>query len=207
MRDTTIFFHPGDVNHPAQYIYSLAAFLRSNRAVYEQVEAVMLECTGAAPRSLSTTPPAPLAPAHISSAVVPPSCIASEHNATTLPLKNGCLDPPTSVKTDTASVVSSADNVTPASESVGSRTERRTEGGDPVTLSAREIATPPPPLPRNLVLEFGDFAGKRAVCGTLNRAAAFGESRVDPRAVVAVERAAIEKLQNPRLVSGLFQHI
>lgn len=198
---------------------------------HEQVEAVMLECTGAPPRSLSTSPPAPLGPAYYSSSGTPasrppppPSSIASERNNATMTLlkngcldaptlKNGCLDPSTRMtKTDTPSLTSSADNLTSTPttlESGGSRTERPTEGEDPVILSAREITRPHPPpphlpLPRNLVLDFGDFVGKRGACGTLNRAAAFGESRVDPRAVVAVERAAIEMLQNPRLVSGIF---
>ena len=179
-----------------------------------QVEAVMLERTGAAPRSLNTSPPAPLGSAHGSRAPVPPSSVASARNATGPLLINGCLDPSARTKADTASVTSSADNPTPGllpSESgCSGRAERLTDRAGPVALSAkREMAMPtppppppPPPLPRNLVLEFGDFVGKRTACGTLNRAAAFGESRVDPRVVVAVERAAMEKLQNPRLVSA-----
>lgn len=199
----------------------------------------MQECTGAPPRTLSTSLPAPLSAsgaAHTSSAppVPPASSIASasERKAPISP-SNRSLGQST-LKSD-ASVCSFADYPTPTlgshrltsesrclkpdsgglisepgslksvpgalkSESGDTRIEQLTEGTDSGALAARED-TMQPPLPRNLVLEFGDLVGKRAACGTLNRAAAFGESRVDPRALVAVERAAIEKLQNPRLVS------
>lgn len=76
----------------------------------------------------------------------------------------------------------------------------QTQGTDVSTLASTD--SPIPPLARNVVLEFGDLIGERVARAALNRAAAFGEERVDPRAVVAVERAAVAKLQNPRVVSG-----
>lgn len=58
-----------------------------------------------------------------------------------------------------------------------------------------------PPMSRNTVLEYGDFAGERAVREVLNYNGSFGEGRLDPREAVNIERAATDKLQNPRLVS------
>lgn len=78
----------------------------------------------------------------------------------------------------------------------------RTEGTD-VSALASTADPRPRPLARNVTLEFGDIVGERATRAALNRAAAVGEGRIDPRAVVTVERAALAKLQNPRLVRVL----
>eukprot|EP00903_Cladosiphon_okamuranus_P016096 g14858.t1 len=75
----------------------------------------------------------------------------------------------------------------------------RTEGIDVGALASTE-GPMPRPLARNVTLEFGDAVGERATRAALNRAVAIGEGRIDPRAVVAVERAAMAKLQNPRVV-------
>lgn len=79
-------------------------------------------------------------------------------------------------------------------ESVNSKTVLSSAALLAVTRSA-------PPMPRNVVLEYGDFAGERAVRGVLNCDESFGEGRLDPREAVDIERAATDKLQNPRLVS------
>lgn len=150
----------------------------------------MLECTGVTPRPLDTSPPAPLSP---------PAC--RKNNA------------PASVVVDNnyKAIVQVAP---PSNESLGSGPEdalkeRVPEVGDDLQTQGTDVSTlastdsvPIPHLSRNVVLEFGDLIGERVARATLNRAAAFGEGRVDPRAVVAVERAAVAKLQNPRVVSG-----
>eukprot|EP00752_Nemacystus_decipiens_P011329 g10067.t1 len=139
------------------------------------VEAVMLECTGATPRSLDTSPPAPLSR-------------ATTINETTAvaPLSDACLG-----------AVSLEDHL-------GERTSDTEDGslteGTDVSAFASTEGPMSCPLARNVTLEFGDFVGERVTRAALNRAAAIGEGRIDPRAVVAVERAAIAKLQNPRVV-------
>ena len=138
----------------------------------------MLECTGATPRSLDTSPPAPLG--------VPATTIEA---AAVAPLSDARLR-----------AVSLEDHL-------GERTSEtedgsRTEGTDVSPLASTESPMPRP-LARNVTLEFGDSVGERATRAALNRAAAIGEGRIDPRAVVAVERAAMAKLQNPRVVRVL----
>lgn len=152
----------------------------------------MLECTGTPPRSLDTTPPAALAPpAHNQGAPVTPSPVVTgkNKNATTrvAPLSNGCLGD--------VSLGDRLEERNPESEG-----DSRVEGTDVSSLASTESRMPRP-LARNVVVEFGDTVGERATRAALNRAAAFGEGRIDPRAVVAVEREALAELQNPRLVS------
>lgn len=138
----------------------------------------MLECTGATPRSLDTSAPAPLEL---------PTTI--NETAAVAPLSDACLG-----------TVSLEDHLGERA----SETEdgSRTEGTDVSALASTEVPMPRP-LARNVTLEFGDIVGERATRAALNRAAAIGEGRIDPRAVVAVERAAIAKLQNPRVVRTL----
>lgn len=149
----------------------------------------MLECTGATPRALDTSPPAPLGlPAYSpnSPATSPPTI---NKTAAVAPLSDAYLG-----------AVSLADHL-------GERTSEtedgsRTEATDVSALASTQVPMPRP-LARNVTLEFGDTVGERATRAALNRAAAVGEGRIDPRAVVAVERAAIAKLQNPRVVRML----
>lgn len=151
----------------------------------------MLECTGTTPRPLDTSPPAALArPSYNQAAVAPPPVVTRNTDKVTTgvaPLSGGCL----------ADVVleDHLHERIPESEC-----GTRMEGTDVSSLASTGGHTLRP-LARNVVLEFGDTVGERATRATLNRAAAFGEERIDPRAVVAVEREAIAKLQNPRLVS------
>ncbi|CAM9091877.1 unnamed protein product [Ectocarpus fasciculatus] len=157
-------------------------------AVYCMVEAVMLECTGVTPRPLDTSPPAPLSP---------PACRTNNAPASVV------------VGNNHKAIVQVAP---PSNESLGSGPEdalkeRVPEMGDDLQTQGTDVSTlastdsvPIPHLSRNVVLEFGDLIGERVARSALNRAAAFGEGRVDPRAVVAVERAAVAKLQNPRVV-------
>lgn len=139
----------------------------------------MLECTRATPRSLDTSPPAPLE----LRATSPP---ISNETAAVAPLSDGCL------------------GAVSLEEHFGKRTSEtgdgsRTEGTE-VSAFASTEGPMPQPLARNVTLEFGDVVGERATRAAVNRAAATGEGRIDPRAVVAVERAAMAKLQNPRVV-------
>lgn len=152
----------------------------------------MLECTGATPHPLDTSPPAALAPpTHDQGAPVAPPPVVTGINkkaaARVAPLSDGCVG-----------------NV-PLGDHLDERKQKladgsRTEGTDVSSLASTGSHIPRP-LARNVVIEFGDIVGERATRAALNRAAAFGEGRIDPRAVVAVEREAIAKLQNPRLVS------
>lgn len=149
----------------------------------------MLECTGATPRSLDSSPPAPLGlPTH--SANIPDtSPPTNSEKAAVAPLSDACLG-----------AVSPEDHL-------GERTSDTEDGsraeGTDVSALASTVGPMPRPLARNVTLEFGDFVGERATRAALNRAAAIGEGRIDPRAVVAVEREAIAKLQNPRVVRVL----
>lgn len=141
----------------------------------------MLECTGVTPRSLDISPPAPLGlPTY------GPNTPAHNDTVAVAPLSDGCLGD-----------ISLEDHLGEGT----SETEdgSRTEGTDVSALASTEVPMPHP-LARNVTLEFGDIVGERATRAALNRAAAIGEGRIDPRAVVAVERAAIAKLQNPRVV-------
>ncbi|CAM9454807.1 unnamed protein product, partial [Pylaiella littoralis] len=160
-------------------------------ALHFMVEAVMLECTGTPPRSLDTTPPAALAPpAHNQGASFTPSPVVTGKNknatARVAPLSDGCLgDVPLGDRLEERNPESEGDS--------------RVEGTDVSSLASTESRMPRP-LARNVVVEFGDTVGERATRAALNRAAAFGEGRIDPRAIVSVEREALAKLQNPRLV-------
>lgn len=158
----------------------------------------MLECTGAVPCPLDTCPPGPLADlsspnTSLSSLVdgqkdaVPPAPLADQCLGQTKTVGNVSNTP--SPREPVGQPLMSGD-----SESVSTLAART---GD--SVAPRRM----PPLPRNVVLEFGDCVGERVTRVAMNRAAA-GEERVDPRAVVAVERAALAKLQNPRLVSGAY---
>lgn len=152
----------------------------------------MLECTGATPRPLDTSPPAALAPpTHVQGAPVAPPPVVTGNNkkatARVAPLSDDCVGD------------------IPLGDHLGERKQEledgsRMEGTDVSSLAFTESHIPRP-LARNVVIEFGDIVGERATRAALNRAAAFGEERIDPRAVVGVEREAIAKLQNPRLVS------
>lgn len=149
----------------------------------------MLECTGATPRSLDTSPPAPLGLAAHSPNTPATSPPTINDTAAVAPLSDGCLG-----------AVSLEDHLGERTSEAGDGSQ--TEGTDVSALASTELPMPRP-LARNVVLEFGDIVGERATRAVLNRAAAIGEGRIDPRAVVAVERAAIAKLQNPRVVRML----
>ncbi|CAN0080547.1 unnamed protein product, partial [Scytosiphon promiscuus] len=169
-------------------------------AVNSLVGAVMLDYTGTIPRPLDVTPPATLPPranSRITSNAAP-SMNVKRYSKTTAstaaPLADGCLGHALlSVNLDAQQTESGDDSWT--------------EGTDVSTLAFTENL-PQCALARNVVVEFGDTVGERATRSALNRAAAFGETRVDPRAVVALERAALAKLQNPRLVGqGALPHV
>ncbi|CAM9610698.1 unnamed protein product, partial [Choristocarpus tenellus] len=70
-------------------------------------------------------------------------------------------------------------------------------------VSSTPLLHYPPPIsalmPRNVVLDYGDRVGEHLVRGAVNQAAA-GEGRIDPRALVAVERASLARLQCPRVI-------
>ncbi len=156
----------------------------------------MLECTGATPRPLDTSPPTPLAPpTHGQTArVAPPPTIAGSDNSETTavaPISDGCLG--------TAALADHVREREPLPEA-GGDDDSQTEGTEVSALASTEGPVPRP-LARNMTLEFGDVIGEKATRAALNRAAAIGEGRIDPRAVVAVGRAAVAKLQNPRVVS------
>lgn len=166
----------------------------------------MLECTGATPRPLDTSPPTPLAPPTQSqnAPVLPPPTIAGSINSETravAPLSDGCLG--------TAADLGLAGHARepppqPLPDEAGGEDDSQTVGTDVSALASTDGPTPRPrprPMTRNVTLEFGDVIGEKATRAALNRAAAIGEGRVDPRAVVAVGRAAVAKLQNPRVVS------
>lgn len=156
----------------------------------------MLECTGAVPCPLDTCPPASLADSSSSNTSLSFLVGGQKDAVPSAPLADQCLG-----QTKTVGNVSN----TPSSrESVG----QPLISGDSESVSTLAARTGDslaprrmPPLPRNVVLDFGDCVGERVTRIAMNRAAA-GEERVDPRAVVAVERAAMAKLRNPRLVSG-----
>lgn len=153
----------------------------------------MLEYTGVIPHPLDVSPPAALAPracSRIASFALPSMSINQNGNttpSTMAPLADGCLG------NDLLSA-----NLEDRQAESGD--DSWTEGTDISALASTDYPAPYP-LARNAVVEFGDIVGERATRAALNRAAAFGEERVDPRAVVALERAAIAKLQNPRVVS------
>lgn len=148
----------------------------------------MLECTGATPHPLDTSPPPPLSPRACRINNAPTSVVVgSNYKATAqmAPPSNECLGS------------GAEDTLKERVPEIGD--DLQTQGTDVSTLAS--IDSPIPHLTRNVVLEFGDLIGERVTRAALNRAAACGEERVDPRAVVAVERAAVAKLQNPRVVS------
>ena len=154
----------------------------------------MLECTGATPRPLDNSPPTPLVPlTHSENAPLnpPPTMVGSKDSETTAvaPLSDGCVG-----------TVPLGDHVREQSSEAGADDDSKTEGTDVSALASTE-GPMPRPLPRNMTLEFGDVIGEKATRAALNRAAAIGERRIDPRAVVAVGRAAVAKLQNPRVAS------
>lgn len=154
----------------------------------------MLEYTGAAPRSIKVSPPAPLAP--------PADASKACHDSSGVTTKSAAAPPSDGWAGNSSSpavrspVPSGEAEMRRASGSGCSKADSM--GG--TTFECTEV--PAPAFPRNLILEYGDFVGERATRAALNMAANFGEERVDPRAVVGVERAAIAKLQNPRLVGG-----
>lgn len=150
----------------------------------------MVGSTGTIPCPLDSSQPASLA-ANSSNA-----CLASllvGNSAVSAPISDDCLG--SKFRGKNHSVPLGENSVSEMSESGASKNG----GADNTSLAPTEL--PVHPIPRNAILEFGDFIGERAIRGALNRAASFGEGRVDPRAVVAIERKAIAKLRNPRLVS------
>ncbi|CAM9950707.1 unnamed protein product, partial [Ectocarpus sp. 12 AP-2014] len=156
-------------------------------AVYCMVEAVMLECTGATPRPLDTSPPAPLSPRACRKKNAPASLVVGSKYRAPTPVA-----PPSNERLGSGPEDTLQERVPEIGDDL------QTQGTDVSTLASTD--SPIPHLSRNLVLEFGDLIGERVARAALNRAAVFGEERVDPRAVVAVERAAVAKLQNPRVV-------
>lgn len=139
---------------------------------------MMLECTGIKSQPLDTSPPAPLAG-------------PSDSSADVAPLHDGCVGGPN------PEMVSSACH---PKDTVPRASGEDSTNGDTTMSTVTHSQGMIPALPRNIILEYGDHVGERATRGALNRAAASGEDRVDPRPIVAVERAALAKLRNPRLV-------
>ncbi|CAM9405657.1 unnamed protein product [Ectocarpus sp. 4 AP-2014] len=156
-------------------------------AVYCMVEAVMLECTGATPRPLDTSPPTPLSPHARRKNNAPASVVVGSNYKAPTPVA-----PPSNERLGSGPEATLKERVPEIGDDV------QTQGTDVSTLASTDSSIPH--LSRNVVLEFGDLIGERVARAALNRAAVFGEERVDPRAVVAVERAAVAKLQNPRVV-------
>lgn len=140
-----------------------------------QVEAVKLECTEAQPRPLRTSAPPPFT--------------------------SSTLKAPLYSSSSTKDIIGVAPFYVEGKgprkreESVNSKTA-------PSSVAILAATRSAPPMPRHAVLEYGDFAGERAVRGVLNCDKSFEEGRLDSREAVGIERAAIDKLQNPRLVSG-----
>ncbi|CAM9413076.1 unnamed protein product, partial [Hapterophycus canaliculatus] len=158
------------------------------------------ECTGATPRTLDVSPPAPVAPREYSriTCAAPLPMNVSGNGKTTASM----VAPPSAECLGHALL-----NVNLEGQQEESTDDTWTEGTNVSALASTENP-PPSPLARNAVVEFGDIVGERATRSALNLAAAFGEKRVDPRTVIALERAAIAKLQNPRLVGqGALPHV
>lgn len=163
-----------------------------------QVEAVMLDCTGTRPKSLETSPPAPLqiSCSSNSSDECVTFSVASVHSNGSAPVSDGFLAPTVHGSDSTAF----HGRILPTVPAESAPNNADAASVSTLASSGACTAAPSPPS-RNLVIEFGDYAGERVTRSALSRAAASSADRVDPRAVVSVERSAISKLQNPRLVS------
>lgn len=162
----------------------------------------MLECTGTDPRPLDTRPPAPVnvsySRSNSNAFIAPSSASVGRFNKRTAPFADRSVGEVIPA-TDSLVLRGEPSSRSPRLESYNIHREGKSTLASSVPRVPAHI-----PLSRNLVLDYGDYVGERAVRGALNRSARSAADRVDPRSVISVERSAVMKLQNPRLVRNVW---